>query len=278
MNEHGRRTLPRRQVVVMSEPTALTRAAFDVPGLAYDKLIGRYLPSLAPAFADAAGVGSGHRVLDVGCGPGGLTRELVRRVGAPAVSAIDPSQPFVDACRSLNPGVDIRLGVAEELPFPDAMFDVTLASLVVGFMTDAVAGVREMARVTKPEGTVALCFWNYAEMPLLRTLFAAAARIDPAQEAEQQRLGVRDGDLRRVLEAAGVDDVLEQTLVVTADYSGFDDWWSPVPMRVGPMGVFYQSLDAGRRVEFCETSRELLGRGDAPFTLRAEAWCACGTV
>ena len=128
--------------------TAPGYAAFVVPAEGYDRLVGRYLPTLAPEFANAAGVGEGMRVLDVGCGPGGLTRELVARVGADAVAAIDPSPPFVEACRVRLPGVDVQVGVAEQLPYPHAAFDATLACLVVGFMDDAATGVRDMARVT----------------------------------------------------------------------------------------------------------------------------------
>ena len=76
-----------------------------------DALMGRYLPTLAPAFADVAGVTPGQRVLDVGCGPGGLTGELTARVGAASVAAIDPSEPFVRACRERpegHPGVPGR--------------------------------------------------------------------------------------------------------------------------------------------------------------------------
>ncbi|SDO40931.1 Ubiquinone/menaquinone biosynthesis C-methylase UbiE [Nakamurella panacisegetis] len=261
-----------------NDETNRTRAAFDVPATAYQKLIGRYLGTLAPAFADAAGVVGGLRVLDVGCGPGGLTRELARRAGPAAVSALDPSESFVQACAAANPGVDVRLGVAEELPFEDATFDVTLASLVVGFMTDPIAGVREMARVTRPGGTVALCFWNYAEMPLLRTLFTTAARFDPAQGAEDRRLGTRDGELVSVLRAAGVADPHQQIIQATAEYDGFDDWWSPVPLGVGPMGLFYRSLDEVQREQWRELARDALGAPDGPFRSTAQAWCACGTV
>ena len=64
---------------------------------AYDRFMGRYSTPLAPRFADFASVGKAPRVLDVGCGPGALTGELVRRLGADAVSAVDPSAGFVEA-------------------------------------------------------------------------------------------------------------------------------------------------------------------------------------
>src|SRR4051812_44492537 len=122
--------------------------------------MGRYTRTLAPALADAAGVEAGMRGLDVGCGPGGLAEALAARVGAENVAAIDPAPQFAAACRERSPGADVRVGGAEELPWADGAFDVTLASLVIAFMRDADLGVREMARVTRPGGTVAACMWD----------------------------------------------------------------------------------------------------------------------
>src|SRR3979490_1166577 len=119
--------------------------------------MGRYAPPLAAALADVAGVTSSMRVLDLGCGPGGLTSELSRRVGAGNVAAIDPAPQFVAACLDRHREADVREGVAEEVPWADWEFDAALSSLVIGFMRDPDRGVREMARVTRPSGTVAAC-------------------------------------------------------------------------------------------------------------------------
>src|SRR5579859_4600193 len=121
--------------------------SFDVSADAYLRFMGRYSEPLAPQFADLAGFGRGQRALDVGCGPGALTAVLVSRAGAEAVSAVEPSASFVAAARERLPGADVRQAAAERLPFPDGVFDVVLAQLVVHFMTDPVTGLREMARV-----------------------------------------------------------------------------------------------------------------------------------
>ena len=136
--------------------------SFFVGADAYDRFMGRYSILLAPSFADLAGISAGQRVVDVGCGPGALTAELVARVGPEAVAAIDPSDAFVDAMRERHPGVDVRQAAAEDLPFEDRAFDAALAQLVVHFMTDPVAGLHEMARVVRPGGVVAACVWDHA--------------------------------------------------------------------------------------------------------------------
>ncbi len=112
--------------------------------------------------ADLAGVRSGQRVLDVGCGPGALTGELVARAGASHVSAVDPTEGFVAAAGERHPGVDVRRAGAEELPFADGEFDASLAQLVVHFMADPARGLAEMARVTRPNGVVSACVWDFA--------------------------------------------------------------------------------------------------------------------
>jgi SAM-dependent methyltransferase len=251
---------------------------FVVPADGYDRLMGRYLPTLAPAFADAAGVRPGMRVLDVGCGPGGLTRELVDRIGADAVAAIDPSPPFVRACRERNPGVDVREGVAEALPFDDDSFDAALASLVVGFLQDADAGARQMVRVTRPGGVVAACFWDVTGMPTLRTFWTAAASLDGSVDAEPRRLGTAQGDIAALLDRAGAAQIEQGVVHARATYADFEDWWSPFPLGVGPAGAYCRSLDDDRRAALRSATRAALGDPQGPFTLEARAWFARGVI
>lgn len=262
----------------MTESERGTRAQFAVPAEAYDALMGRYLPTLGPAVADAADVRAGQRVLDVGCGPGGLTGELVDRVGADSVSAVDPSTPFVAACRERHPGVDVREGVAENLPFDDDTFDVALSSLVVGFMTDPVAGAAEMCRVTRPGGTVALCFWDLQRMPTLNLYWEAAAAVAGAPPDDLRRPGGSPGELADFLRRAALEDVRESVLTATSDYRDLDDWWRAFTYGVGPAGQHYQSLSAEQQGRMHELCAERLGNPEGPFTLTAHAWCAVATV
>jgi SAM-dependent methyltransferase len=237
--------------------------------------MGRYSVPLAPRLADFAAVAAGQRVLDVGCGPGALTTELVSRLGPAAVSAVDPSEPFVAAARERHPGVSVQRAVAERLPFEDQTFDAALAQLVVHFMADPVVGLREMARVTRERGVVAACVWDHAggEGPL--SLFWDAAReLDPDVEDESQLAGSREGHLAQLFEAAGLHEIAEGALSVSVEHRSFEEWWEPFTLGVGPAGVYAAGLDAKRQLRLRELCRELLPA--APFVLSARAWAARG--
>ena len=251
---------------------------FASPAEHYDRFMGRYTVPLARALADEVGVREGMRVLDVGCGPGGLTSELADRVGAENVAAIDPAEQFVAACLENNPGADVRQGVAEELPWEDDTFDAALSCLVIAFMRDADAGLQQMARVTKPGGRVGVCMWDIAGggMTMLRLFWSAMKAVKPDIEGEQRRVGTQEGDIAERLKRAGLHDVAGGALEVSVDYSGFEDFWEPLTFAVGPSGQAFAALDDERKAAVREAIRVELP--DGPFTLDARSWYATATA
>jgi SAM-dependent methyltransferase len=247
--------------------------SFDVSADAYLRFMGQYSEPLAVLFADLAGIGPGQRVLDVGCGPGALTAQLVSRTGADAVSAVDPSPSFTAAVRERLPGVDVRRSAAEKLPFPEGAFDAALAQLVVHFMADPVAGLREMSRVSRPGGVVAACVWDHAgERGPLTPFWSAVRELDAAAVDESDLAGVRDGDLARLFAQAGLDGTQVTTLTVQVRHASFEDWWEPFTLGVGPAGSYVASLAPDRRTALRERCRSLLPAG--PFQTSATAWAA----
>jgi ubiquinone/menaquinone biosynthesis C-methylase UbiE len=255
-------------------------AMFNTPAEAYDRHIGRYSGELARALIAAAGVRPGRRALDVGCGPGALTAELVALLGAAQVAAVDPSVPFVDACRRRLPGVDAQVAPAEALPFADAAFDHALAQLVVNFMTDAPAGVRELRRVTRAGGTVAAAVWDYAgEMTLLRRFWDAVVALDASAADRDEGRSMRyctPAELADLWSSTDLAEVRVDPVVVTAGYDGFEDLWQPLELGVAPSGAYTASLPDDRRAALKAAFRERLGAGDAPFRLTARAWVVTG--
>src|SRR4029077_7800034 len=201
------------------------------------------------------------------------TSELVRRLGADAVAAVDPTEAFVAAARERHPGVDVRRAPAEGLPFPDDTFDAALAQLVVHFMADPVTGLREMARVTRPGGVVAACVWDHAGgRGPLSAFWRAVRELDPGADDESNLAGVREGHLAELFAQAGLDAVQTTTLTVRVRQEGFESWWETFMLGVGPAGAYLASLPAERRDELRELCRRQLPEG--PFEVSATAWAA----
>jgi SAM-dependent methyltransferase len=245
--------------------------SFEVSADAYGRFMGRYSEPLARQFADLA---EGGRVLDVGCGGGALTAELVARLGAHAVAAVDPSESFVAAARRRLPGVDVRRAAAEELPFGDGVFDSSLAQLVVHFMRDPVAGLREMARVTRDGGVVAACVWDHAGgTGPLAAFWRAALELDPRAPDESGLAGAREGHLAELFAAAGLRQVEAAALTVRVAFPDFDAWWEPFTLGVGPAGDYVGTLPGERVAALRERCAELLPE---PIEVAAAAWTVLG--
>lgn len=251
--------------------------SFTVPAEAYDRFMGVHSRQLAPQLVGLAGLSPGDRVLDVGCGPGALTSELVKRLGAGSVAAVDPSESFVAAARGRHPEVDVRCATAEELPYADRAFDAALAQLVVHFMTDPVAGLREMARVTRSDGVVAACVWDHAgDRTPVSTFWRAARDLGFGTQDESTWAGAREGHLVELFKASGLRHVEQTVLVARVDYASFDGWWEPFTFGVGPAGASYLALNPEQRARLRERCQALLP--SAPFEVVSFAWAARGIV
>ena len=249
--------------------------SFDVAATSYDRFMGRYSAKLAPAFCEFAGIRAGQRVLDVGCGPGALTAELVRTVGPGAVSAVDPSEQFISAARTRHPGVDVRLASAEELPHAGGTFDVTCAQLVVHFLADPVAGLVEMARVTREAGHVVACVWDFAgDRAPISAFWQAVGELGHELEDESGLPGARRGHLSELFASAELDRVEEAELTISVEHEDFDDWWSPFTLGVGPAGAYVRTLGEKELASVRDRCRQLLGEG--AFKVTATAWAARG--
>lgn len=250
---------------------------FEVPRGIYDRFMGRYTAELAPQLVDAAAIARGMRVLDVGCGPGGLTEVLAAQVGeGRLVAAIDPSAPFVLACRAAVPDADVRQGVAEDLPWPAELFDAALSSLVVGFMRDPERGMAEMARVTAAGGTVTACFWDVPRHGMLSMAQRAITTVRPDLDPHPPMVGVAREDIPNLMRAVGLTVEDEGELEVRVDYADFQDLWEPLSRAPGPIGEALGQLSDAEQVEVERVIRAELPVG--PFELSAFAWYAVGRV
>ena len=258
-------------------------AVTDAPPSAYERHVGRYGRELAAAMIGVAALRRGLRALDVGCGPGALTQALAALLGAENVTAIDPSEAFVAACRARAPEADVRVGVAEELPFRDGEFDAVLAQLVVDGMEDARRGLAEMRRVTRPGGVLVACVWDFdGGMPLLNTMWAAALALDADRarsfRAEKRLPFSRADELEELWKSTGLEEVSLGELVAGAQYSDIDDLWAPFDAGVGNLGKLVNALDAESQQRLKADVASRLGAPPGPFRLTARALYVRGTV
>jgi SAM-dependent methyltransferase len=190
---------------------------------------------------------------------------------------VDPSGPFVTAARARFPAVDVRQASAEQLPFPGQSFDAALAQLVVHFMADPVAGLTEMARVTRRDGVIAACVWDHGGGQGPLSLFwQAAGELDPDVDDESQLAGAREGHLAELFGAAGLRAIETTVLSASLEHPSFEEWWEPFRHGVGPAGAHVAGLDADRQAELRERCCRLLPA--APFVLTARAWTARGVA
>ena len=142
-------------------------------------------------------------------------------------------------------------------------------------MADPVAGLREMARVTRPHGIVAACVWDHGtRRASLSPFWRVVRELDPTADDESQLAGARRGHLGQLFRAAGLGHVEETELTVERAFDGFDDWWEPFTQGVGPAGGYVAGLDEGGRTRLVDSLRATLPAG--PFVLTAVAWTARG--
>lgn len=134
---------------------------FQVSVEAAEQYEARFVPAIfaewAPLLASIAGVRAGQAVLDVACGTGIVARTVTERVGPTGrVAGVDLNDGMLAVARRLRPDLEWRHADVAALPFEDGTFDAALCQMALMFFPDRVAALRQMARVTRPGGMVAL--------------------------------------------------------------------------------------------------------------------------
>jgi SAM-dependent methyltransferase len=252
---------------------------------AYERFMGRWSRELARAFVLWLGVPPDRRWLEVGCGTGALTSRILQ-IGRPAsVVAVDASQQFVDHARAALSDERVRFLAASvtDLPRAAAGYDVVLSSLVLNFLPDPTAALREMSSLAAQGGTVAACVWDYAgEMQFLRRFWDAAVELDPAarEHDEGERFPIcSPAALETAFRAAGFSRVTVAALEVATRFQDFDDYWRPFVGGPGPAPGYVATLADGEREELARRVSATLPRDeDGSIALTARAWAARGEL
>lgn len=263
----------------------MTRTEVWASGDPYERYVGRWSRLVARDFLAWLDLPAGLAWLDVGCGTGALASAVLADAAPKAVIGLDSSDGFLALARSqiADPRARFERGSADALPLPSDAMDVAISGLVLNFVPDPAAMVREMRRVVRPGGTVALYVWDYAgEMQLMRQFWDAAAALDPkaAELDEGRRFPIcRPAPLAELLRASGLGELETSRIDVPTVFAGFDEFWAPFLGGQGPAPTYAMSLPDQRRDRLRERLRAALPtEPDGRISLIARAFAVRGTV
>jgi SAM-dependent methyltransferase len=150
---------------------------WGAPAQDYSKILEQFSRPLYEAIFQAAGVGAGIWLLDVGCGPG-LAAQLAAKRGM-HVAGLDAAEALLEIARERTPQGDFRLGEMEDMPWPDNTFDVVTGFNAFEYATDVVNALREARRVAKPGGRVVMAAWGRQEDCNIAVIAAAVGKLLP---------------------------------------------------------------------------------------------------
>jgi ubiquinone/menaquinone biosynthesis C-methylase UbiE len=230
-------------------------------GEAYERLMGRWSRLVGEVFLDWLDVPNGLRWLDVGCGNGAFTEELIARCTPAAVTAVDPSEDQISYARTRRSvkAAEFRVGDAQKLPFGDGSFDVAIMALVISFLRDPAEAISEMARVVRPGGWVATYMWDIPgggapTDPIYTTLESMAiTSVRPANPVVSRREAMQD-----LWEKAGLESIDTRVIRIPVVYYDFDDFWESNTVLIGPQGKIIAGMSTSEREQLRTNLRDRL--------------------
>jgi SAM-dependent methyltransferase len=250
----------------------------------YEQYVGRWSRQVAPRFLSWLNVPPRRRWLDVGCGTGALSAAILDGCSPMSVAGVEPSEGFLEKAQDQLAGrVLLRRGNAEQIPLEDCVVDVAVSGLVLNFVPDGCAALREMARVTRPGGTIAAYVWDYAgKMEMMRHFWDAAVEIDPAaaKADEGARFPLcRPDALTELFAGAGLVGTEVTSIDITTAFASFDEYWRPFLGGEGPAPAYAMALDEKARAHLRDRIRARLSlRADGSLSLIARSWAVRGAV
>ena len=230
-------------------------------GEAYERLMGRWSRLVGEVFLDWLDVPNDLRWLDVGCGNGAFTEELIARCAPAGVIAIDPSDDQLAYARTRRSvkAAEFRVADAQKLPFANRSFDVALMALVISFLPEPAQAVAEMARVVRPGGWVATYMWDIpcggaSTDPIYVALESMGmTSVRPANPVVSRR-----GAMQDLWENAGLESIETQVIRIPVAYSDFDDFWESNTVLIGPQGKLIAGMSTSEREQLRTDLRERL--------------------
>lgn len=254
-------------------------------GAPYERYVGRWSRLVAREFLSWLSIPAHQVWADVGCGTGGITASILEQCEPNTIIGIDQSEGFLaEARRNIaDRRVRFRVGDAMDLPLDAATCNVAVSGLVLNFVADPAAMVREMVRVTQPGGTVAVYVWDYAEgMEMMRHFWDAAIAVSPqaAMLDEAERFPICQPEaLSALWHDVGLTEVTVRALQIPTVFRNFEDYWLPFQGKQGSAPTYIASLDTETQERIRERLQTRLVPGaNGTIALTARAWAVQGRV
>jgi SAM-dependent methyltransferase len=248
-------------------------------GSDYELYVGRWSRLVAQAFVEWLSFPAHQDWVDVGCGTGALSQTIIQKAKPRSVKCVDSSANFLEYAKEQIdwPGASFQLGDAQHLPFDTSIADVAVSGLVLNFIPLPHLALREMVRVVRPGGTIAIYVWDYAgKMELIRYFWNAAGELDSsARELDEGRRFplCRPSGLTNLFQDAGLVDLELRPVDILTCFRDFEDYWSPFLGGQGPAPSYAMSLTHRQREVLRERIRSTLPfSGDGSISLTARAW------
>ena len=245
----------------------------------YYGYVGRWSRLVAHEFLDWLAVPSGSSWLDVGCGIGTLSKLILETQSPQSVHGLDSSDGYLAYARAHigDERAEFIVGNAMSLPSDDGSYDATVAGLVLNFVPDPATAISQMARVTRPGGTVAAYVWDYAEdMQLMRYFWDAVIALNDNDQSLDEALRFpycNPSGLEALFQAAGLDNVTTRAIDVPTVFQDFDDYWSPFLGGQGAAPAYAMTLSEDDRTALRDHIRARLPvEPDGSIHLIARAW------
>lgn len=255
-----------------------------IAGDAYEPFIGRWSRLVGREFLAWLAPPANARWLDLGCGTGALTANILANAAPALICSLDASPGYIKFARRHVADSRVSFAVADALDLPVATdsIDVLVSGLVINFIAEPERAIAEMVRVVRTNGAVALYVWDYAgEMQLLRRFWDAAAALDErAQTADE---GPRfplcnPAALEALLGTAGLTHIQSSAIAVRTRFRDFSDYWEPFLGGQGPAPGYVATLNERQRLELRERLQATLPTAaDGSIELVARAWAVRGT-
>jgi SAM-dependent methyltransferase len=269
------------------EPQAGGSSYHATDGTAYEVFLGRWTRRLAEPLLDFADFSDAGRLLDVGCGTGSLTSAMAARWPIRPVVGVDIALPYVAFARSQAGCGNVVFAVADaaELHYADASFAGAAAQLVLNFVPDPTAALKEMRRVTVPGGRLVAAVWDFrGGLVYQRIFWDTAAGLDPGAARARDKLfsaplALPNG-LVGLFKSVDLDQIERTSITIRMDYASFDDYWQPLCGGQGPVGAYVAGLAPDMRacIEEAVATAYRAGSPDGPRSMTATAWAVRGRV